>query len=269
MRKLGQHFLKNTPAGRLIIYKMIRAADISNKDVVLEVGPGRGILTEALLKKAGRVIAVEKDKKLVEFLKEKFKEHNNLEIIEADILKIKNLKLKIKNYKVVANIPYYITSRFLKTFLENPPAGRQPQKMVLMVQKEVGERIMAKPPHMNILAISVRVYGRPEIIAKVSRKHFSPQPKVDSVIILIDSISKSINIRCLNFWKIVKAGFSHKRKVLINNLKSSDQKEVFEKCGIKEKARAENLSLENWRCLAENLAFVDKKQNKRKQKCYN
>src|SRR3989338_703386 len=140
MQRLGQHFLKNTSATRQIINKMIKAADVSKKDIVLEAGPGKGILTKALLKKAGRVIAVEKDKELVKYLKEKFKDCENLEIVEGDILKTQISKLKSQNYKIVANIPYYITSRFLKTFLD-PPAGGQPQKMVLMVQKEVGERI--------------------------------------------------------------------------------------------------------------------------------
>ncbi|MEK9209502.1 MAG: 16S rRNA (adenine(1518)-N(6)/adenine(1519)-N(6))-dimethyltransferase RsmA [Patescibacteria group bacterium] len=261
MRKLGQHFLKPGRTGSNIINKMLKAAELSKNDLVLEVGPGKGILTKVLLEKSGRVIAVEKDKRLAEYLKEKFKDDKNLEIIEGDILKIQSRLggTKLKNYKIVANIPYYLTSRFLRTFLQD--AKTRPEKMVLMVQKEVGERILAKPPHMNLLAISVQIYGRPKIIAQVSKKHFSPQPKVDSAIILIDNISKNINIERLNFWKIVKTGFSHKRKLLVNNLKSLNfkspaKKGVFEKCGIKEKARAENLSLENWRCLAEQSSLL-------------
>lgn len=254
---------------------MIKAADISKKDIVLEAGPGKGILTKALLEKAGRVMTVEKDKKLAKFLKEKFKSYKNLEIIEGDILKIKNLKLKIKNYKVVANIPYYITSRFLKTFLQD--VKHQPEKMVLMVQKEVGERILGRGK-MNLLALSVQIYGQPKIIAKVSRKHFSPQPKVDSVVVLIDNISKNFFANKYNrkylperdFFQIAKTGYAHKRKLLLNNLKQTLSlnaeclDKCFKTCLIPEKSRAENLSLENWRCLAENIVFVDKKQNSRK-----
>src|SRR3989339_45280 len=245
MQRLGQHFLKNTSATRQIINKMIKAADVSKKDIVLEAGPGKGILTKALLKKAGRVIAVEKDKELVKYLKEKFKDCENLEIVEGDILKTQISKLKSQNYKIVANIPYYITSRFLKTFLENPALAGQPQKMVLMVQKEVGERITAKPPHMSILAISVQIYGQPKIIAKVSKKHFSPQPQVDSVVVLIDHISDFPYPNEKKIFKIVKTGFSHKRKLLLNNLKQTLNlnteclDKYFEVCRIPKKSRAE------------------------------
>src|SRR3989338_7898477 len=151
---LGQHFLKN----KKILEEMARSAEISKK-----------------------VIVIEKDRELIPILREKFKKIKNMEIIEGDILKIKNLKLE--NYKIVANIPYYITSRFLRLFLSQTRFG--PKLMVLMVQKEVAERICAKPNKMNLLALSVQSYAKAEIIRYVSKNFFSPPPKVDSAIIKI------------------------------------------------------------------------------------
>jgi len=259
MTKLGQNFLTS----KNIVEKIIKAADIKPTDVILETGPGKGILTEALLKKAKKVIAVEKDPLLVDFLKQKFSNAKNLELIHGDILKIdhwkliENCKLKIKNFKIVANIPYYITSHFLRKFLE---AENQPELMVLMVQKEVAERIIAKPPKMNLLALSVQVYGQPKIITKVSKNHFSPQPKVDSAIIKISNISRDFfNVRSSTsnslekrFFEIVKKGFAHKRKTLKNNLNLSKTEfltKALKKRGLSEKARAQELSLEGWKSI--------------------
>jgi 16S rRNA (adenine1518-N6/adenine1519-N6)-dimethyltransferase len=270
MTKLGQHFL----ISKAVAVKMVEAAEVGLKDVVLEIGPGKGILTEELLKKAGKVIAVEKDAELVKFLKEKFTladypAANRLKIIRADALKF-NPKSQLgggtAKYKIVANIPYYITSRFLRIFLES---DCRPSAMTLMVQKEVAQRIVAKPPKMNLLAVSVQVFGQPKIVFKVSRKYFSPAPKVDSAVIAITDISgdfftplevgRGLRPRLLtgfikndiaekNFFRLVKAGFHHKRKTLKNNLKISGI-ECLTKCAIAEKARAENLTLENWACL--------------------
>src|SRR3989344_3180155 len=180
---LGQHFLKN----KKILEEMARAAELSKKDIVLEVGPGRGTLTEILAARAKKVIAVEKDRDLIPVLREKFRDYKNAEIIEGDIL-AKAVKpplggLTAKSYKIVANIPYYITSRFLRIFLSNSKV--RPKLMVLMLQKEVAERICAKPPRMSLLALSVQLYAKPEIIRRVSKGQFSPPPKVDSAIIKI------------------------------------------------------------------------------------
>ena len=254
---LGQHFLKN----RSIARKIVEAANIEKTDTILEVGPGRGALTELLLQKAvpagsraSQIIAIEKDKELVQYLKDKFVHYENLSVIHGDILKIENLKLienwklKIENYKIVANIPYYITSRFLRKFLET---DCQPSLMVLMVQKEVAERIIAKDGKESLLSISVKVYGQPKIIAKVSAENFSPKPKVDSAIIAIENISKSFfkdnRIDEKRFFQMLKLGFSHKRKLLKNNLKIGA--ETLQKCKIPPLSRAEDLSLENWKCL--------------------
>jgi len=268
--KLGQNFLKS----KAIINEIVKAAEIKKSDTVLEIGPGKGILTEALIKNAGVVIAVEKDYDLVEHLREKFKEVKNLKLVHGDILKFEKLSgfarsrkaKEIGNYKIVANIPYYITSHFLRKFLQTQ---HQPSMMVLMLQKEVAERITAKNGKESILSISVKAYGQPKIIKNVPAKYFSPKPKVDSVIIKIEKISKEFfkeidptspplrqgfagraRLRRASekeFFELVKKGFSSKRKMLKNNLGISG--EILKKCGINEKIRAEKLSLEDWKCL--------------------
>ena len=254
-KSLGQNFLKSEK----IAEEIVSAGEVGSDDIVLEVGPGKGILTEKLLEKAKKVIAVEKDEQLVKFLKDKFKNNPKLEIIRGDILKFNLMSrrdLDIRCYKIIANIPYYITSRFLRTFLES---DCQPSLMVLMVQKEVAERIVAKGKLArrrggeSLLSISVKAYGRPETIRNVSAGYFSPAPKVDSAVIKISNISKNFfqNINEKKFFEVVKKGFSQKRKMLINNLKA--QKDDFTACNIDEKARAGNLSLEQWKCLTVNV----------------
>ena len=249
MKSLGQYFLKS----QRVINKIIDAADLKTSDIVLEVGPGKGILTEALLQKVKQVIAVEKDKRLAGFLLSKFNDCKNLSVIHKDILKFQVSGFGFQDYKIVANIPYYITSRFLRKFLER---GNPPELMVLMLQKEVAERITAKPPHMNLLAISVQIYAEPKIISRVSKNCFSPVPKVDSAIVKIQNIKKPKNIDIIRFFQIVKAGFSSPRKLLINNLASKlklskqDLGQVFQECKIPPKTRAENLSIQDWKCLS-------------------
>jgi len=277
-KSLGQNFLKSEK----IAEEIVSAGEVGSDDIVLEVGPGKGILTEKLLEKAKKVIAVEKDEQLAEFLKEKFKNNPKLEIIRGDILKFSPMSrrdLDIGRYKIIANIPYYITSHLLRTFLES---DYQPSLMVLMVQKEVAERIVGAKRKAkrnfsrftlprsgagsdasqnfvlpsskeSLLSISVKTYGRPEIIRKVPAGYFSPAPKVDSAVIKISGISKNFfqDIGEKKFFETVKKGFSQKRKMLINNLKA--QKDDFTACNIDEKARAENLSLEQWKCLTVNV----------------
>jgi len=265
MTKLGQHFLTS----KKIVDEIIKAAEIKPDDTVLEVGPGKGILTEELVKKvdstdstislqasspqAGQVIAIEKDPDLVAYLM-KHEASPKLKIINGDILKmnVSSFKLHVSRYKIVANIPYYITSRFLKNCLTDK---LQPEIMVLMLQKEVAERIVARDGKESILSISVKAYGHPKIIKNVPAKYFSPKPKVDSAIIKIDNISKDFfnnnrrraSIIEANFFELVRKGFSSKRKMLKNNLKISG--EILKKSGLSEKVRAEELSLENWKYL--------------------
>ena len=179
-KRLGQHFLVN----KTIVSDIIGAGELSKNDIVLEVGPGKGVLTEALAQKA-KVVAIEKDGELVKYLKEKFKNQKNVEILEGDILKTspKNYGLRTMDYKLIANIPYYITSRFLRMFLSQ--AELRPKLMVLLVQREVAERIVARDGKESLLSLSVKAYGKPKIIKIVKKGNFFPPPKVDSAIIKI------------------------------------------------------------------------------------
>ncbi len=254
-KSLGQNFLVNPH----IIDKIVSAAKLTKEDTVLEVGPGTGILTRKLAEKAGRVIAIEKDRRLIESLKETFKNSGNVEIIEADILKIRNTEFVTRNtrYKIVANIPYYITSNFLRVALEEWP---RPELLVLTIQKEVAQRITAKPPHMNLLALSVQYYSDPEIVGFISKNNFRPVPKVDSAIIRLELRITNYELRDTEqrekLFELMRVGFSEKRKqlapVLSKKLKLPKEKIVLalENIGISPMARAENLSLEQWLKLA-------------------
>jgi 16S rRNA (adenine1518-N6/adenine1519-N6)-dimethyltransferase len=244
-KSLGQNFLRS----KAVVETIIETADLNNNDVVLEIGPGKGILTKRLLEEAGEVIAIEKDNVLFERLKKTFNkeiEEGRLGLINGDILKIENLGLE--RYKLVANIPYYITGEILREFLSN---RTQPERIVLMLQKEVVERIVAKDGKESILSISVKAYGEPKYIEKVGKENFQPKPKVDSAILLIENISKKNfeEIDEKEFFNLVKKGFSQKRKLLTNNLKEFLPEAAFELCKIPLKSRAENLSLNNWKCL--------------------
>ena len=254
-KSLGQNFLTS----KAVAGDIIKAADLSSHDTVLEIGPGKGFLTEELLKKTRKVIVVEKDTRLIEYLQEKFAEEvmaKKLEIIHDDILDFDfaQCNLKSKHYTLVANIPYYITGQILRMFLEN---AAQPKKMILMVQKEVAQRIVARDNKESILSISVKAYGVPHYVKKVPERYFKPQPKVDSAILLIDGISKRLfqNKKAEEkFFKLVKTGFAHKRKILSNNLSSyANAEEMFTRCKIPQKIRAEKLSIEDWTCLVEHI----------------
>ena len=258
-KSLGQNFLVNPH----ILDRIISAAEISKDDVILEVGPGTGNLTKKLAEKAKKVIAIEKDGRLIEPLKQTFKDRPNVEIIGGDILNTKtdfvlqSPSLSDK-YKIVANIPYYITSNLLRTIFESWP---KPKLIVLTIQKEVAQRIMAKLPHMNLLALSVQYYSKPEIIGYVSKNNFRPVPKVDSAIIRLGIRSQELGVRkdSKKLFSLMRMGFSEKRKqlaaVLSKKLKIKKEKilDALQKEGIDPKARAENLSLEQWQELTKIL----------------
>lgn len=253
--KLGQNFLKD----KSVVDKITQSAKLKPDDFVIEIGPGKGILTEELAKNAGKVLAIEIDKKLLLLLKEKFKNQKNVEIINANILKINLATLlgsSIPEYKVIANIPYYITSPIIRLFLE---AEFPPQEMILMVQKEVAERIAAKPGQMSILAVSVQYYADTEILFEVNRDSFDPVPEVDSAVIKITRNKErevGSKLETENFFRIVRAGFSSKRKTLINNLANGlhlNKNEVAEKLktvSLSGTARAQELSVEDWKKLS-------------------
>ena len=257
-KSLGQNFLKSAQALRDII----RAGDVTSVDTILEIGPGRGALTEALLETGARVIAIEKDRELFGYLAEKFQNEiisKKLILVEEDILEfdLPTDKLLPKKYKLIANIPYNITGAIFRKFLG---AEQQPERMILLVQKEVAERIVARDKKESILSIAVKVYGTPKIIAKVPARYFSPAPKVDSAIIAITQISRN-NLKTISeelFFEIVRAGFAHKRKVLIRNLEELKIKkellnDVWIKLGLSPKVRAEELGIGVWIALAKEL----------------
>lgn len=266
-KRFGQNFLVD----KKIAKKIIKTANLREKDTILEIGPGIGNLTKELAKRVkpalhrtrsggGEVIAIEKDPKMIEILKETTKNLKNVKIIQSDILKLPKSKLPTKNYKLVANLPYYIVSPVIRKFLENK---NQPKLMVLMVQKEVAQRICATPPNMNLLAVSVQFYAKPKIISFVSKKSFWPKPKVDSAIIKIIPrksalLSASIPKR---FFRIAKAGFSQPRKQLINNLSKGlkiDRDKIKNwllKNKVHPNLRAESLSLKDWINLTKNFPF--------------
>lgn len=226
-KKLGQNFLIN----KGIVEKMVQFVDAD--DTIVEVGPGLGVITSALVKKADKVIVIEKDLKMIKVL-----EDLDIEIIQGDALKV---DLVWKEYKVVANIPYYLTSPLIRRFLE---AVYPPSEMVLLIQKEVARRICSRPPRMSILSVAVQLYGTPKILASVSRNSFYPAPKVDSAIIRIfDIVKPDIDIE--KFFEIVRKGFSSPRKQLGSNL----PKELLLKKGIDPIRRAETLSVEEWKKL--------------------
>ncbi len=260
-KSLGQNFLKSI----LALNKIVEAGEITQNDIILEIGPGKGALTEKLLEKAGKVIAIEKDRDLIQVLQEKFqKEIKNKRffLIENDILEFNPRDALGLGYKIIANIPYNITGAILKKFLTEE---NQPERMVLMVQNEVAQRIVARDGKESILSVSVKAYGEPKIVMKVAKRYFSPAPKVDSAVILIKNISRKLfienNIDENLFWEVIHAGFAHKRKMLISNLKDFYNKqnrergltenkkqwdEIFKKNNLNEKARAEELNISDW-----------------------
>lgn len=251
-KSLGQNFLHNPYYLSLIA----DTSSLSKDEVVLEVGPGEGALTRELLNRGARVVAIEKDHRLIPVLSEKFAEEissKQLILIEGDALEItlKDAGLK-KPYKVVANIPYYITGALIKKFLsEETPA----QSLVLLVQKEVAERI-AREKKESILSLSVKAYGEPVYVKTVPRGAFSPAPKVDSAILLVQNVSRNNfadSAAEAKFFELIKLGFGQKRKLLRRNIEKmfpAGVVEAFERAGVPQDTRAENVSLEQWLTLA-------------------
>jgi 16S rRNA (adenine1518-N6/adenine1519-N6)-dimethyltransferase len=270
---LGQHFLIN-PA---VLDEIVLAAGLVPSDLVIEVGPGLGVLTRALAARAGRVIAVELDAGLASLLKEAFADFPNVSIVQGNILDIEPLDLcqaagvplsppVIGNcdYKLVANLPYYITQPVLRHFCET---NCKPRLMTVMVQAEVARNLTASPGDLSILGVAMQYYGRPEIAGSVPAEDFYPRPKVDSAIVKIEMYSEP----CVpvasegHFFKIVRAGFCAARKQLANSLAQgldlpkSDVLFLMQKAGIDPAKRAEMLTLAEWAALEKVFAEVEKR----------
>ncbi|MFQ5933846.1 MAG: 16S rRNA (adenine(1518)-N(6)/adenine(1519)-N(6))-dimethyltransferase RsmA [Dehalococcoidia bacterium] len=257
-KSLGQHFLTD----RRVLSKILGAAQVAAQDLVLEVGPGLGALTQELAARARRVVAIEVDEALASLLRRELSQLPNLEIVVGDILEMKPGELvrnqglgdsqrsdMLPRYKVVANLPYYIANPVLRHFLE---ASHKPSRMVVMVQKEVGETIVAQPGKMGLLSLGVQVYGKPFIVCRVPSRSFYPSPKVDSVVVAIDVYGEPVVEEPEAFFRIARAGFSAPRKQLHNSLsqglaKPADEvKELLRGVGIDGRRRASTLSLEEW-----------------------
>jgi 16S rRNA (adenine1518-N6/adenine1519-N6)-dimethyltransferase len=257
-KALGQHFLVD----RNVLAKIVSAAELAPSDMVIEVGPGLGIVTKELVKKAAKVIAVEVDSRLASSLQTTLSKIPQLTVVNANILELDPAQLigkKSHNYKVVANLPYYIAAPILRHFLE---ASFKPSLMVVMVQKEVAQSIVAQPGEMSILGISVRLYGEPTIVDYVPSQSFYPQPKVDSAIVRIYVYPKpAVEVKDIaGFFKVVKAGFSAPRKQIRNSLAQGLQlapeevAQLLKQAKISPQRRPETLSLEEWAKLQRTFA---------------
>lgn len=242
-KHFGQNFLTSIPA-RIAI---VNAGNLTASDNVLEIGPGKGFLTVGLLDTGAQVTALEKDSELLPILYQQFISYKNFKLVEGDALTYNPPKIK---YKLIANIPYYITGAILERYLSQT---HQPTQMVVLVQKEVAERVVAKDGKESILSMSVKAYGEPKIVYRVKRGSFNPIPNVDSAVLSIEKISRKNFKNQYHenmFFKTVKSGFAHKRKYVINNLKETfpkiNWKELFVKNNLNEKIRAEDISLAIW-----------------------
>jgi len=263
-KALGQHFLLDEKTLRFTVEQ----AAIQKGENVLEIGPGLGVLTEALARAGANVYAVEKDRNLARYLTERFHNWKNVTIIPDNALFFDPSRLK--SYKLIANLPYNITSPILRKFLENDP---KPSLIVVMVQKELGERIIAPAGDTNrgVLSVMVQFFGQPEIVGHVARSKFWPQPSVDSVIVRIDAINnQQLSIINKAFFTVVRAGFAKKRAQIHNALKNSlhlpapDVSLMLSKSNIDPIKRPEELSVEEWAALAR--VFKTSSQSSKKEK---
>jgi 16S rRNA (adenine1518-N6/adenine1519-N6)-dimethyltransferase len=272
-KSLGQNFLKDKSALR----KIVEVSEIGPDDVVLEICPGKGALTSFLLQSGARVLAVEKDHRLIPELQERFENQvtsGQLEIIEGDILEMdaqslfqnlfhvsragREAEFKTQHYRLVANIPYYITGQILRNFLETE---YQPRSMTLMVQKEVAERIVARDGKESILSLSVKAFGTPRYVQTVAAKYFSPAPSVDSAILYIGGISQQTlagqGISAEIFFTYLKTGFAGKRKQLAKNLSALHQRSEIESAladlDLPKQIRAEDMNIDQWLLLIKKL----------------
>jgi 16S rRNA (adenine1518-N6/adenine1519-N6)-dimethyltransferase len=252
-KRLGQNFLLSDE----VLEQIVSAADLGITDEVLEIGPGLGFLTRRLADKVSRVYAVEKDRHLALALRKIFRKNRTVTVIQDDGLFFVpgSVGLKPWQYKLVANLPYYITGKILQVFLTAPT---KPSLMVLMVQKEVGERLTAQPGQMSLLSVSAQFYSNPEIIGFVPKQNFYPQPEVDSAIVRLQVLPQPrLPVDEAKFFQLVKISFANKRKQLHNNLMSvplgdagsparPDFKQILADLGLSATVRPQELSVEDW-----------------------
>lgn len=253
-KSLGQHFLKD----KSVPPRIADAAHIEPGDCVVEVGPGQGALTEELARRLdpqqGRLVAVELDSNLLPMLHERFAPMPHVSFVQGDVLEMSPGELSGKRpYKLVANLPYYITSAILRHFLETKD---KPQSLTVMVQREVAERMTAHPPQMSLLAVSVQFYGKPKIVFRVPPGAFNPPPKVDSAVVRVDIYPPGegpFHVRSEErFFSIARAGFGQRRKQLANTLATGldlpkdEVVRALAEAGIEHTRRAETLSMEEW-----------------------
>lgn len=247
-KHFGQNFLTSTGARRSIV----NAGNLVAGDSVLEIGPGKGFLTEALVATGAHVVVLEKDRDLLPLLQEKFLHSTNLSYIEGDALTYEPAKDThlSRGYKLIANIPYYITGAIFEHYLSN---AHQPTCMVVLVQKEVAERVLARDGKQSLLSLSIHAYGTPSIVSRVSRGSFHPIPNVDSAILSIQNISRkrfTSNEHETTFFNLIRAGFAHKRKLLSSNLTALYPAEVvdelFAHAALPHNVRAEDVTIDAW-----------------------
>lgn len=250
-KSLGQHWLRDAAS----LQAMVKAADIGPNDTVLEIGPGLGTLTEQLLESAAHVVAVEFD----EALAAKLPTHDKLEVVQADILRF-DLTTLPAGYKVAANIPYYLTSNLLRVLCESTNPFSQ---AALLVQKEVAERVCAKPGEMSLLSVATQYYAECSLGRVVPADLFEPPPKIDSQILILHYRPQPLfpEVEPKQFFRLVKAGFATRRKTLENSLSAGlhvdkvQAREMIEAAGLDPKIRAQNLSLEDWHRLYQNATI--------------
>lgn len=231
-KSLGQNFLVNEG----VADRIIAAATLGPEDTVVEIGPGTGALTRRLAATGARVLAIEKDTRLIAPLREAFAETPNVTIEEGDILEWRP-DLTQGSYAVVANIPYYLTSHLMRHMLEEWP---KPSHAILMVQSEVADRMCASPPDMNLLALSVQLFAKPSLVMRVSRGSFRPMPDVDSAVVRLDIAPASKQPVAL--LDVARKAFAHKRK----QLKGSIPADALERAGVSPSARPQELSVSDW-----------------------
>lgn len=258
---LGQNFLVDP----IVVEKLLSAASVTENDTVIEVGPGTGNITTELAKRVQKVLAVEKDPNMIKILHDKFTKVKNVEIVQMDILKFLPIthdktadytNQQLSSYKVLGAPPYYLTNRLFRKFLQEEQ--KKPDTLAVIIPKQIAQRAVAQPPHSNLLAISIQLYGEPKIVKDVPKSCFWPQPEVDSAILILKNIQKS-NINEEIFFKIVRAGFSSPRKQLVVNLTKhlevgrTKTENILKKASIDPSRRAQTLSVEEWKWLT--IAF--------------